>query len=123
MTSFESLWGQTATQQPPRRKKTFEEMWGETQEDEGLWETTKDIASTAYGAIPEPVQEGLESVGAGMLSVLHQLGRPQSAIAGGLYNIFEEMEDQAPEDERSAFDRYVLETFEAMGKGFTYEDE
>ena len=123
MTSFESLWGQTATQQPPRRKKTFEEMWGETQEDEGLWETTKDIASTAYGAIPEPMQEGLESVGGGMLDVLHQLGRPQSAVAGGLYNIFEEMEDQAPEDERSAWNRYVTETFEAMGKGFTYEDE
>lgn len=104
----------------------WEEETAETEEEEtedGWWETTKDVASSAYGAIPEPVQEGLESVGGGMLSVLHQLGRPQSAVAGGLYNIFEEMQQQAPEDDRSAWDRYVTETFEAMGKGFTYEDE
>lgn len=110
-----------------KRKKTFlpweSEESAPIEEDESLWETTKDAFSSAYGAIPEPVQEGLEFAGGGMLDALHQLGRPQSAIAGGLYNIFEEMEEQEPEDDRSAWDRYVTETFEAMGKGFTYEDE
>lgn len=125
MTSFESLWGQTATQPPLRKKKkTFEEMWGEADDEGGLWESTKEVASSAYGAIPEPIQEGLESVGGGMMEVLHQLGRPQSAIAGGLYNIFEERQagDQ-PGDERSNWEKYVNETLEGMKKGFTYEDE
>ena len=96
---------------------------GEPEED-GLWESTKEVASSAYGAIPEPIQEGLESVGGGMLEVLHQLGRPQSAIAGGLYNIAEErMAGDQPGDERSNWEKYVSETLEGMKKGFTYEDE
>ena len=79
----------------------------EEPEDQGIWETAKDVGKT---------------VGGGMLSGLHQLGRPQSAIAGGLYNIQEEMA-MGDDDGRSDWDRYVTETLEGMKKGFTYEDE
>ena len=41
-------------------------------EGEGIWEAAKDVGKT---------------VGGGMMGALHQLGRPQSAIAGGLYNL------------------------------------
>ena len=75
----------------------------EEPEDQGIWETAKDVGKT---------------VGGGMLSGLHQLGRPQSAIAGGLYNIQEEMA-MGDDDGRSDWDRYVTETLEGMKKGFT----
>ena len=50
---------------------------------------------------------------------LHQLGRPQSAIAGGLYSIQEQLTD----DEESSWRESIDETLGAMKKGFTYEDE
>ena len=107
---------------PPKKKKrgySVSEIFDD-EEDDGLWESTKEVASSAYGAIPEPIQEGLESVGGGMLEVLHQLGRPQSAIAGGLYNLAEErMAGDQPGDERSNWEKYVSETLEGMKKGFT----
>ena len=122
MASFEQLWSQTEPEK--KKKKNFVDLWSETEDsDDGWWQTTKDVASKGYGYIPHPVQEGLEAVGGGMLTTLHQLGRPQSAIAGGLYNIFEERGEQAPDDDRSAWERYVTETLEGMKKGFTYEDE
>ena len=80
----------------------------EPEEDRTAWETTKDIG---------------KSVGGGMLTALHQLGRPQSAIAGGLFNIQEERMGLGGDVERSNWERYVNETLEAMKKGLTYEDE
>jgi len=99
-----------------KKKKTFlpweAEDVVETEEEEtgdGWWETTKDVAS---------------DVGGGMLGAVHQLGRLQSGVAGGLFNIQEElmMGDQ-PEDDRSSWERYVNETIEGMKKGVTYKDE
>ncbi len=122
MASFEQLWAETEPEK--KKKKTFDELWSESDDSgDGVWQTTKDVASAGYGYIPEPVQEGLEAAGGGMLTTLHQLGRPQSAIAGGLYNIFEERRAQGEDDDRSAWTRYVTETLEGMKKGFTYEDE
>ena len=50
-----------------KKKKVFssEDIFAE--DEGGLWESTKEVASSAYGAIPEPIQEGLESVGGGMM--------------------------------------------------------
>ena len=97
-----------------QRRLLMSEMRGEQpasreapQEDEGIWEAAKDAGKT---------------VGGGMMGALHQLGRPQSAIAGGLYNIQEEMA-MGEDDGRSSWERYVTETLEGMKKGFTYEDE
>ena len=74
--------------------------------------------------IPEPVKDVAKGVGSGMLGAVHQLGRLQSGVAGGLFNIQEElmMGDQ-PEDDRSSWERYVNETIEGMKKGVTYKDE
>ena len=80
----------------------------EPEEDRTAWETTKDIG---------------KSVGGGMLTALHQLGRPQSAIAGGLFNIQGGRMGLGGDVERSNWERYVNETLEAMKKGLTYEDE
>ena len=98
MASFEQLWAETEPEK--KKKKTFDELWSESDDSgDGVWQTTKDVASAGYGYIPEPVQEGLEAAGGGMLTTLHQLGRPQSAIAGGLYNIFEERRAQGEDDD------------------------
>ncbi len=58
-----------------------------------------------------------------MLKALHQLGRPQSAIAGGLFNIQEEVMGKGGDEDRSWWEKYVNETLEGMKEGFTYEDE
>ena len=96
-----------ALDEEEQRRRLMALMGGDQQEDKGIWESTKDVG---------------KAVGGGMLSALHQLGRPQSAIAGGLYNIQEEMA-MGDDDGRSDWDRYVTETLEGMKKGFTYEDE
>ena len=76
--------------------------------DEGWWDQTKDTG---------------KEVGGFMLKALHQLGRPQSAIAGGLFNIQEEVMGKGGDEDRSWWEKYVNETLEGMKEGFTYEDE
>ena len=117
--------------EPEKKKKTFlpweAEDVVETQEEEtgdGWWETTKDVAEDVGEYIPEPVKDVAKGVGGGMLGAVHQLGRLQSSVAGGLFNIQEEiMKGDQPEDDRSSWERYVNETIEGMKKGVTYEDE
>ena len=93
---------------PEQQQATINSMMRGQEEDSSLWDTTKDVA---------------KGVGGGMMTALHQLGRPQSAIAGGLFNIQEERMGLGGNEERSNWDKYVTETLEAMKKGFTYEDE
>ena len=90
-----------------------------TEEGEGIWDATKDVVSKGYGAIPEPIQTGLEAAGGGMMSALHQLGRPQSAVAAGLYSLQQQNEGVEAENWKADMDQVL----EAMKKGFTYEDE
>ena len=114
--------------EPEKKKKTFlpweAEDVVETQEEEtgdGWWETTKDVAEDVGEYIPEPVKDVAKGVGGGMLGAVHQLGRLQSSVAGGLFNIQEEiMKGDQPEDDRSSWERYVNETIEGMKKGGTY---
>ena len=90
-----------------------------TEEGEGIWDATKDVVSKGYGAIPDPIQTGLETVGGGMMGALHHLGRPQSAVAGGLYSL--QQQNMGVEFENWKFD--MDQVLEGMKKGFTYEDE
>ena len=50
------------------------EIVPEEEEGEGIWESAKDVG---------------KAIGGGVMTGLHQLGRPQSAVAGGLFNIQE----------------------------------
>jgi len=90
-----------------------------TEEGEGIWDATKDVVSKGYGAIPDPIQTGLETVGGGMMGALHHLGRPQSAVAAGLYSLQQQNEGVEAENWKADMDQVL----EAMKKGFTYEDE
>lgn len=71
----------------------------------------------------DDTKEAGKEVGGFMLKALHQLGRPQSAIAGGLFNIQEEVMGKGGDEDRSWWEKYVNETLEGMKEGFTYEDE
>ena len=76
-----------------------------TEEGEGIWDATKDVVSKGYGAIPEPIQTGLEAAGGGMMSALHQLGRPQSAVAAGLYSLQQQNEGVEAENWKADMER------------------
>ena len=92
-----------------KKKKpfTFEELVSESDEG-GFWEGAKDVAG---------------AIGGGTMEVLHQIGRPGSAIIGGAYNIQEELMGKGGDEDRSLWEKYVGETLEGAKKGFTYEDE
>ena len=58
---------------PEQQKATISSMMGGQKEEEGgLWDATKDVA---------------KGVGGGMATVLRGLGKPQGAVAGGLFDI------------------------------------
>ena len=78
-----------------------------TEEGEGIWGATKDVVSKGYGAIPDPIQTGLEAAGGGMMSALHQLGRPQSAVAAGLYSLQQQNEGVEAENWKADMDQVL----------------
>ena len=105
------------------------------QEDQSFLSSAGSAISEGWEALPKPVSATAEFLagpiisagkygGSGVMSALHQLGRPQSAIAGGIHNIVEEYRrPDDPSDDRSLWEKYATETLQDMGKGFTYEDE
>ena len=76
-----------------KKKKpfTFEELVSESDEG-GFWEGAKDVAG---------------AIGGGTMEVLHQIGRPGSAIIGGAYNIQEELMGKGGDEDRSLWEKYV----------------
>ena len=108
--------------------KTFADLeaaYQESLKSEGVVDTAieyaGDVIESVADVIPQPVKDVAGAIGSGTMEVLHQLGRPASAMVGGIYNIMEELDSEA--NGRSDWDRYVNETLEDMKKGFTYEKE
>tara|TARA_R110000824_G_scaffold51932_2_gene144417 strand:- start:128 stop:2914 length:2787 start_codon:yes stop_codon:yes gene_type:complete len=94
---------------PEQQKATISSMMGGQKEEEGgLWDATKDVA---------------KGVGGGMATVLRGLGKPQGAVAGGLFDIQKQRMALETDEERANWEWNVDQTLEAMKKGFTYEDE
>jgi hypothetical protein len=103
----------------------IETSYQESLKPEGVVDTAieyaGDVVESVADVIPQPVKDVAGAIGSGTMEVLHQLGRPASAMVGGIYNIMEELDSEA--NGRSDWDRYVNETLEDMKKGFTYEKE
>ena len=93
---------------PEQQQATISSMMRGQEEDSSLWDTTKDVA---------------KGVGGGMMTALHQFGRPQSAIAGGLFDIQKQRMALKTDDEKANWEWNIDQTLKAMKKGFTYEDE
>ena len=116
-------------QEEERKENRFAQFIPQAQtqpqeEDQSLLSSAGSAISKGWEALPEPITDAAEYGGSGVMSALHQLGRPQSAIAGGIHNIVEEARrPDDPSDDRSLWEKYVTETLQDMGKGFTYEDE
>lgn len=127
-------------QEEERKENRFSQFIPQVQpqpqeEDQSILSSAGSTISEGWEALPEPVTDTAEFLagpvvsagkmaGGGIMSALRQLGRPQSAIAGGIHNIVDEYRrPDDPSDDRSLWDKYATETLQDMKKGFTYEDE